>query len=78
MLEAKPVNSTIALHTTTTLSDIEGDRFDDVNLYTSTIKVIVVPLHHGPDITYIVNKVSQCMPKPTILHLQFVYKLCVI
>lgn len=78
MLEAKPVNSTIALHTTTTLSDIEGDRFDDVNLYTSTIKVIVVPLHHWPDITYTVNKVSQCMPKPTILHLQFVYKLCVI
>ena len=31
MLEAKPVNSTIAIHTSTPLSDIEGDRFDDVN-----------------------------------------------
>jgi hypothetical protein len=66
MVDAKQVASPIA--TSTSLSTFEGDSFEDPTLYRSTIGALQYLCIARPDISFTVNKLSQFMHKPLVLH----------
>jgi hypothetical protein len=70
MLEAKPVSSPMA--SSTSLSAHEGEPFPDQTLFRSTVGALQYLSLTRPDIAFTVNKLSQFMHKPTLLHWQSV------
>uniref|UniRef100_A0A2N9GL63 Reverse transcriptase Ty1/copia-type domain-containing protein n=1 Tax=Fagus sylvatica TaxID=28930 RepID=A0A2N9GL63_FAGSY len=73
MLEAKPVSSPMA--SSTSLSAHEGEHFPDQTLFRSTVGALQYLSLTRPDIAFTVNKLSQFMHKPTLLHWQSVKRL---
>jgi|UniRef100_A0A2N9GUC8 hypothetical protein len=73
MHEAKPVSSPMA--STTSLTAHEGESFTDVTLFRSTVGALQYLSLTRPDIVFAVNKLSQFMHKPTVLHLQSAKRL---
>uniref|UniRef100_A0A2N9IMK5 Reverse transcriptase Ty1/copia-type domain-containing protein n=1 Tax=Fagus sylvatica TaxID=28930 RepID=A0A2N9IMK5_FAGSY len=73
MLEAKPVSTPMA--STTSLTAHEGESFSDVTLFQSTIGALQYLSLTRPDIAFAVNKLSQFMHKPTVLHWQSAKRL---
>ena len=73
MLEAKPVSSPMAQ--STSLSAFEGDPLSDATLYRSTVGALRYLSITRLDISFIVNKLSQFMHRPTNLHWQSVKRL---
>uniref|UniRef100_A0A2N9F894 Reverse transcriptase Ty1/copia-type domain-containing protein n=1 Tax=Fagus sylvatica TaxID=28930 RepID=A0A2N9F894_FAGSY len=73
MLEAKPVSSPMA--SSTSLSAHEGEPFPDQTLFRSTVGALQYLSLTRPDIAFTVNKLSQFMHKPTLLHWQSVKHL---
>ena len=73
MIDAKPVH--IPMASTTHLSAHEGDLFSDPTLYRSTVGALQYLCITRPKISFCVNKLSQFMHKPTILHWQSVKRL---
>jgi hypothetical protein len=73
MLEAKPVGSPMAA--STHLSAFEGEVFNDPTLFRSTVGALQYLCITRPDISFSVNKLSQFMHKPTVLHWQSVKRL---
>uniref|UniRef100_A0A2N9HT95 Reverse transcriptase Ty1/copia-type domain-containing protein n=1 Tax=Fagus sylvatica TaxID=28930 RepID=A0A2N9HT95_FAGSY len=73
MLEAKPISSPMA--SSTSLSAHEGEPFPDQTLFRSTIGALQYLSLTRPDIAFTVNKLSQFMHKPTLLHWQSVKRL---
>jgi hypothetical protein len=73
MLEAKPVISPMG--STTSLTAHEGESFSDVTLFRSTVGALQYLSLTCPDIAFAVNKLSQFMHKPTILHWQSAKRL---
>jgi hypothetical protein len=68
--DAKPVSSPMA--SSTSLTAYEGNSFLDHNLYRSTIRALQYLSLTRPDIAFTVNKLSQFMHAPTLLHWQVV------
>jgi len=64
MVAAKPVSSPMS--TTTSLSAFDGTTFDDPTPYRSTVGALQYLCITRPD--YTVNKLSQFMQKPPVLH----------
>jgi hypothetical protein len=73
MIDAKPVHTPMA--STTHLSAHEGDLFSDPTLYRSTVGALQYLCITRPEISFCVNKLSQFMHKPTVLHWQSVKRL---
>jgi hypothetical protein len=73
MNEAKPI--TIPMASTTSLSAFDGEPFPDHTLYRSTVGALQYLGLTRPDIAFPVNKLSQFMQKPTLLHWQSVKRL---
>uniref|UniRef100_A0A2N9G7W9 Reverse transcriptase Ty1/copia-type domain-containing protein n=1 Tax=Fagus sylvatica TaxID=28930 RepID=A0A2N9G7W9_FAGSY len=73
MLEAKPVSSPMA--SSTSLSAHEGEPFPDQTLFRSTVGALQYLSLTRPDIAFTINKLSQFMHKPTLLHWQSVKRL---
>jgi hypothetical protein len=73
MHEAKPVSSPMA--STTSLTAHEGESFADVTLFRSTVGALQYLSLTRPDIAFAVNKLSQFMHKPTVLHWQSAKRL---
>uniref|UniRef100_A0A2N9GRZ3 Reverse transcriptase Ty1/copia-type domain-containing protein n=1 Tax=Fagus sylvatica TaxID=28930 RepID=A0A2N9GRZ3_FAGSY len=73
MLEAKPVSSPMA--SSASLSAHEGEPFPDQTLFRSTVGALQYLSLTRPDIAFAVNKLSQFMHKPTLLHWQSVKRL---
>jgi hypothetical protein len=73
MHEAKPVSSLMA--STTSLTAHEGESFADVTLFRSTVGALQYLSLTRPDIAFAVNKLSQFMHKPTVLHWQSAKRL---
>uniref|UniRef100_A0A2N9F0Q4 Reverse transcriptase Ty1/copia-type domain-containing protein n=1 Tax=Fagus sylvatica TaxID=28930 RepID=A0A2N9F0Q4_FAGSY len=73
MHEAKPVSSPMA--STTSLTAHEGESFPDVTLFRSTVGALQYLSLTRPDIAFAVNKLSQFMHKPTVLHWQSAKRL---
>ena len=70
---AKPVCSPMA--PSTHLSLFEGEHFSDATLYRSTVGALQYLSITRPDIAFTVNKLSQYMHQPTLLHWQAVKRL---
>ena len=68
MLEAKPLSSPMA--SSTNLFVFEGDPLLDATLYRSTVGALQYLSLTRLDITFIVNKLSQFMHRPTTFHWQ--------
>jgi hypothetical protein len=68
MSEAKPIKTPMS--TAHTLSLFNGDPFPDPSTYRSLVSTLQYLSLTRPDISFIVNKVSQFMHRPTSLHLQ--------
>ena len=66
MLEAKPVTSPMA--SSTVLSVYEGEPFSDQTLFQSTIGALQYLSITRLNISFVVNKLSQFMHKPTLTH----------
>ena len=66
MNEAKPITTPMA--STTSLSAFEGVPFPDHTLYRSTVGTLQYLGLTQPDISFAVNKMSQFLQKPTLLH----------
>jgi hypothetical protein len=66
MNEAKPI--TTPMESTTSLFAFEGEPFPDHTLYRSTVGTLQYLGLTRPDIAFTVNKLSQFMQKPTLLH----------
>uniref|UniRef100_A0A2N9EGA7 Uncharacterized protein n=1 Tax=Fagus sylvatica TaxID=28930 RepID=A0A2N9EGA7_FAGSY len=73
MNEAKPITTPMA--STTSLSAFDGEPFPDHTLYRSTVGALQYLGLTRPDIAFPVNKLSQFMQKPTLLHWQSVKRL---
>jgi hypothetical protein len=73
MVAAKPVSSPMS--TATSLSAFEGASFEDPTLYRSTVGALQYLCITRPDISFTVNKLSQFLQKPTVLHWQSVKRL---
>uniref|UniRef100_A0A2N9GPV0 Reverse transcriptase Ty1/copia-type domain-containing protein n=1 Tax=Fagus sylvatica TaxID=28930 RepID=A0A2N9GPV0_FAGSY len=73
MNEAKPITTPMA--STTSLSAFEGEPFPDHTLYRSTVGALQYLGLTRPDIAFAVNKLSQFLQKPTLLHWQSVKRL---
>ena len=73
MLDAKPVSSPMA--SSTSLFAHEGEPFPDQTLFCSTVGALQYLALTRPDIAFTVNKLSQFMHKPTLLHWQLVKRL---
>ncbi|GLT71011.1 hypothetical protein SLA2020_430560 [Shorea laevis] len=67
MVVAKPVSSPML--TSTTLSTFDSASFEDPTLYRGTVDALQYLCVTRPDISFIVNKLSQFMQKPSILQL---------
>uniref|UniRef100_A0A2N9GR01 Reverse transcriptase Ty1/copia-type domain-containing protein n=1 Tax=Fagus sylvatica TaxID=28930 RepID=A0A2N9GR01_FAGSY len=70
---AKPVSSPMG--STTSLTAHEGESFSDVTLFRSTVGALQYLSLTCPDIAFAVNKLSQFMHKPTVLHWQSAKRL---
>jgi hypothetical protein len=68
MNEAKPITTPMA--STTSLSAFEGEPFPDHTLYRSTVGALQYLGLTQPNIAFTVNKLSQFLQKPTLLHWQ--------
>uniref|UniRef100_A0A2N9GUI4 Uncharacterized protein n=1 Tax=Fagus sylvatica TaxID=28930 RepID=A0A2N9GUI4_FAGSY len=73
MNEAKPITTPMA--STTSLSTFDGELFPDHTFYRSTVGALQYLGLTRPDIAFPVNKLSQFMQKPTLLHWQSVKRL---
>jgi hypothetical protein len=73
MLACKPISSPMS--TSTSLTAFEGTSFDDPTLYRSTVGALQYLCITHLDISFTVNKLSQFMQKPTIIHWQAVKRL---
>jgi hypothetical protein len=73
MIEAKPVSSPMS--STTSLTAHEGESFSDATLFRSTVGALQYLSLTRPDIAFTVNKLSQFMHKPTVIHWQSVKRL---
>jgi hypothetical protein len=73
MIEAKLVCSPMS--STTSLTAHEGESFPDVTLFRSTIGALQYLSFTRLDISFTVNKLSQFMHKPTVIHWQSVKQL---
>jgi len=73
MVAAKPVSSPMS--TATNLSAFEGAFFDDPTLYRSTVGALQYLCITRPDISFTVNKLSQFLHQPTVLHWQSIKRL---
>jgi hypothetical protein len=73
MIEAKLVSSPMA--STTSLTTHEGESFSDVTLFRSTVGALQYLSLTRPDIAFAVNKLSQFMHKPTVIHWQSAKRL---
>ena len=73
MLEAKPVTSPMA--STTSFSAFEKEPFLDHTLFWSIVGALQYLSLTHPDIVFPVNKLAQCMHKPTLTHWQSVKRL---
>ena len=70
MVDAKPVTTPMA--SSTNLSAFDGEPFPDHTLFRSTVGALQYLSLTRPDIAFCVNKLSQFMHKPTLLHWQSV------
>ena len=66
MNEAKPITTLMA--STTSLSAFEGEPFPDHTLYRSTVGALQYLGLTRPNIAFTINKLSQFLQKPTLLH----------
>uniref|UniRef100_A0A2N9H011 Reverse transcriptase Ty1/copia-type domain-containing protein n=1 Tax=Fagus sylvatica TaxID=28930 RepID=A0A2N9H011_FAGSY len=73
MNEAKPITTPMA--SITSLSAFDGELFPDHTFYKSTMGALQYLGLTRPDIAFPVNKLSQFMQKPTLLHWQSVKRL---
>uniref|UniRef100_A0A2N9GWF8 Reverse transcriptase Ty1/copia-type domain-containing protein n=1 Tax=Fagus sylvatica TaxID=28930 RepID=A0A2N9GWF8_FAGSY len=73
MVDAKPVTTPMA--SSTNLSAFDGEPFPDHTLFRSTVGALQYLSLTRPDIAFCVNKLSQFMHKPTLLHWQSVKRL---
>jgi hypothetical protein len=73
MVDAKPVNTPMAF--STNLSLFDDDPFSNTTLYRSTVGALQYLSIIRPDIAFTMNKLSQCMHKPTHLHWQSIKHL---
>uniref|UniRef100_A0A2N9IBW9 Reverse transcriptase Ty1/copia-type domain-containing protein n=1 Tax=Fagus sylvatica TaxID=28930 RepID=A0A2N9IBW9_FAGSY len=73
MIDAKLVSSPMA--STTSLTTHEGESFSDVTLFRSTVGALQYLSLTRPDIAFPVNKLSQFMHKPTVIHWQSAKRL---
>ena len=73
MNEAKPITTPMA--STTSLSAFDSEPFPDHTLYRSTVGALQYLGLTRPNIAFPVNKLSQFMQKPTLLHWQSVKRL---
>ena len=73
MVDAKPVTTPMA--SSTNLSAFDGEPFPDHTLFCSTVGALQYLSLTRPDIAFCVNKLSQFMHKPTLLHWQSVKRL---
>uniref|UniRef100_A0A2N9HQK3 Reverse transcriptase Ty1/copia-type domain-containing protein n=1 Tax=Fagus sylvatica TaxID=28930 RepID=A0A2N9HQK3_FAGSY len=73
MIDAKPVSSPMA--STTSLMAHEGEAFLDVTLFRSTVGALQYLSLTRLDIAFLVNKLSQFMHKPTVIHWQSAKRL---
>jgi hypothetical protein len=73
MVDAKPVTTPMA--SSTSLSAFDGEPFPDHTLFRSTVGALQYLSLTRPDIAFCVNKLSQFMHKPTLLHWQSVKRL---
>ena len=73
MLEAKPISSPMAQ--SKSLSAFEGDPLPYITMYRSTIGALLYLSLTRPRISFIVNKLSQFMHRPTNIQWQSVKRL---
>uniref|UniRef100_A0A2N9GZ53 Reverse transcriptase Ty1/copia-type domain-containing protein n=1 Tax=Fagus sylvatica TaxID=28930 RepID=A0A2N9GZ53_FAGSY len=73
MIDAKPVTTPMA--SSTSLTAFDGEPFPDHTLFRSTVGALQYLSLTRPDIAFCVNKLSQFMHKPTLLHWQSVKRL---
>ena len=73
MQDAKPVSSPMA--SSTSLIAYEGPSFPDHTLYRNTVGALQYLSFTRPDIAFAINKLSQFMHAPTLLHWQAVKRL---
>ena len=73
MLDAKPVSSPMS--STTSLTAHEGESFSDITLFRSIVGALQYLSLTRPDIAFPVNKLSQFMHKPTVIHWQSAKRL---
>uniref|UniRef100_A0A2N9J0S3 Reverse transcriptase Ty1/copia-type domain-containing protein n=1 Tax=Fagus sylvatica TaxID=28930 RepID=A0A2N9J0S3_FAGSY len=73
MIDAKPVSSPMA--STTGLMAHEGESFSDVTLFRSTVGALQYLSLTRPNIAFPVNKLSQFMHHPTVIHWQSAKRL---
>ena len=73
MQDAKPVSSPMASSTSLTVH--EGPSFPDHTLYRSTVGALQYLSLTRPDIAFAINKLSQFMHAPTLLHWQAVKRM---
>jgi hypothetical protein len=73
MIDAKPVTTPMA--SSTSLTAFDGEPFPDHTLFRSTVGALQYLSLTRPDIVFCVNKLSQFMHKPTLLHWQSVKRL---
>ena len=66
MATAKPISSPMA--PSTHLSLFEGEHFSDATLYRSIVGALQYLSVTRPDIAFTINKLSQYMHQPTLLH----------
>ena len=73
MLEAKPISSPMAQ--STSLFAFDGDPLLDITMYRSIVGALQYLSLTRPDVSFIVNELSQFMHRPTNIHLQSVKRL---
>jgi hypothetical protein len=66
MLQANPCNTPIV--TSVSLSQFDGNSFEDPHLYRSVVGALQYATITRPDISFAVNKVAQFMHSPTTTH----------
>ena len=66
MIEAKPVSSPMS--STTSLTAHEGESLSDATLFLSTVGALQYLSLTRPDIAFTINKLSQFIHKPTVIH----------
>ncbi|KAK9073175.1 hypothetical protein SSX86_007499 [Deinandra increscens subsp. villosa] len=72
MLDAKPMSTPLASDVTFTTA---GQPFEDPTLYRSLVGALQYLTITRPDISYVVNQVSQFLQHPTVTHFQHVKRI---